>query len=394
MNTKINHNRQDHLTHPKYRPDIDGLRAVAVLSIVSFHAFPDLLKGGFVGVDIFFVISGFLISTIIFESLAKESFSFSEFYARRIKRIFPALIAMMAISYIIGWFTLFNFEYSELGKQMAAGAAYVPNIFFWLEVTNYWSGGENKLMLHLWSLGVEEQFYLLWPLLTFLAYKRKINLLLLVMGCSIISFALNAIFIYKSPSATFYLPVTRLWELLIGSILAYLRYKKIKIASNLLKKEWNLLNSSTIDNIQSVLGILLIGFAVLFLDNEKVFPGWWALLPTIGAYFIISAGQQAWVNRIILSHPVSVWFGLISYPLYLWHWPLLSLATVVGGQQRNYFISAILFLASIVLAWLTFRFIEKPLKLKSKSKGLVTYLLCFDDIYRTDRYYHLPGRRI
>ena len=154
-----------HLSHPKYRPDIDGLRAIAVLSVVCFHAFPDLLKGGFIGVDIFFVISGFLISTIIFENLDKGTFSFSEFYSRRIKRIFPALLLVLIACYSFGWFALLADEHKQLGKHIAAGAGFVSNFVFWNESGYFDNAAETKPLLHLWTLGIEEQFYIIWPLL-------------------------------------------------------------------------------------------------------------------------------------------------------------------------------------------------------------------------------------
>lgn len=160
----------EHLTHPKYRPDIDGLRAVAVLSVVIFHAFPDLIPGGFIGVDVFFVISGFLISTIIFKSLSTDNFSFTDFYARRIKRIFPALFVVLLVTYGLGWHSLLADEFRQLGKHIAAGAGFVANLVFWSEAGYFDNASETKPLLHLWSLGIEEQFYIVWPLLLWLAW--------------------------------------------------------------------------------------------------------------------------------------------------------------------------------------------------------------------------------
>lgn len=154
-----------HLSHPKYRPDIDGLRAIAILSVVVFHAFPSWIKGGFIGVDVFFVISGFLISTIIFENLDKGTFSLTEFYARRIKRIFPALILVLVACFAFGWFALLADEYQQLGKHIAGGAAFISNFVLWDESGYFDNAADTKPLLHLWSLGVEEQFYIIWPLL-------------------------------------------------------------------------------------------------------------------------------------------------------------------------------------------------------------------------------------
>src|SRR4030065_1483737 len=182
---------QTHLTHPKYRADIDGLRAIAVLSVVGFHASPYWIRGGFVGVDIFFVISGFLISSIILSNLSKGTFSFAEFYARRIKRIFPALILVMATCYVFGWFVLLPDEYKQLGKHIIAGAGFVSNFCFWQEAGYFDNSADTKPLLHLWSLGIEEQFYIVWPLLLYLALKRRFNFLFLAITIFAISFSVN-----------------------------------------------------------------------------------------------------------------------------------------------------------------------------------------------------------
>ena len=168
--------QQPHLSHQKYRPDIDGLRAVAVLAVVAFHSFPSWVRGGFIGVDIFFVISGYLISTIIFENLDKGTFSFTEFYARRIKRIFPALLLVLIACFAFGWFALLADEYKQLGKHIAAGAGFISNFTLWNEAGYFDNSAETKPLLHLWSLGIEEQFYIVWPLLLWFAWKRKFNL--------------------------------------------------------------------------------------------------------------------------------------------------------------------------------------------------------------------------
>lgn len=183
-----NHN---HLTHPKYRPDIDGLRAIAILSVVGFHAFPDWVKGGFIGVDIFFVISGYLISTIIFDSLEHNRFSFVEFYSHRIKRIFPALLLVLISCFIFGWFTLLADEYKQLGKHIAGGAGFVSNFIFWNESGYFDNAAQTKPLLHLWSLGIEEQFYIIWPWLLWFTWKKRLNFLTITIAVAIISFGLN-----------------------------------------------------------------------------------------------------------------------------------------------------------------------------------------------------------
>jgi peptidoglycan/LPS O-acetylase OafA/YrhL len=347
----------EYLTRPKYRADIDGLRAIAILSVVGFHAFPSLVRGGFIGVDMFFVISGFLISTIIFGSLDRNNFSFLEFYSRRIKRIFPALILVFSASYIFGWFELFADEYKQLGKHIAAGAGFVANFILWNENGYFDNTAESKPMLHLWSLGIEEQFYIVWPLLLWFAWKRKLNMLSITIAIGLISFALNIATVRTDAVAVFYSPQTRFWELLVGSVLAYIT----------LYKQGGRKQSTS--NLQSIVGAALIAIAFFVIKKELAFPGWWAMLPTMGVALIISAGLNAWLNRAVLSNRILVWFGLISFPLYLWHWPLLSFAHIVGSAEptREMRIAAVLI--SIMLAWLTYELIEKPIRFGTKNRG-------------------------
>ena len=313
--------KADHLTHPKYRADIDGLRAIAVLSVVCFHAFPALLKGGFIGVDVLFVISGFLISTIIFDNLERDSLSFVEFYSRRIKRIFPALLLVLTACFAFGWFALLADEYKQLGKHIAAGAGFVSNFVFWNESGYFDNAAETKPLLHLWTLGIEEQFYIVWPLLLWAAWKGRFNLLTLTLVIASISFALNIKGLHADAIATFYSPQTRFWELLTGSILAYVTLYKPNVGATKRQKLNTHLNAiiytksaqtneNTLRNVQSILGATLIGAALLIITKERHFPGTWALLPTLGAVLIISAGSQAWLNRVLLSNRLLVWFGL------------------------------------------------------------------------------------
>jgi peptidoglycan/LPS O-acetylase OafA/YrhL len=182
-----------------HRPDIDGLRAIAVLSVVAFHAFPNYVRGGFVGVDVFFVISGFLISGIIFRSLDDDSFTFANFYSRRIKRIFPALIALLAACMAVGWFVLLGDEYKQLGKHVFGGMGFVSNIVLWKESGYFDTASALKPLLHLWSLGIEEQFYIVWPLLLFAAGKKKGLRLSMIGGLFLVSFVLNVAQVSKNP---------------------------------------------------------------------------------------------------------------------------------------------------------------------------------------------------
>ena len=377
---------QTQLSHPKYRPDIDGLRAVAVIAVVAFHAFPSWVKGGFIGVDVFFVISGYLISAIIFENLDRGTFSFSEFYARRIKRIFPALILVLVACFAFGWFALLAEEYKQLGKHIAAGAGFVSNIVLWSEAGYFDSSAETKPLLHLWSLGIEEQFYIVWPLLLWLSWKSKFNLLAMTIIVAIASFVLNIKGIKQDSVATFYSPQTRFWELLCGSLLAWVAlYKKDSFANiknkadstlaSLVNKKMQVADGKTLSNVLSFIGLLLLTYGFWRINKGLNFPGKWALVPVLGTVLIITAGSKAWVNRTILSNRIAVWLGLISFPLYLWHWPLLSFARIVEGEvpSRNIRIAAVVL--SVALAWLTYKLVERPIRFGKQSKTKVTVLI-------------------
>jgi peptidoglycan/LPS O-acetylase OafA/YrhL len=341
--------------HPKYRPDIDGLRAVAVLLVVIYHAFPGRIPGGFIGVDIFFVISGFLISSIIFTNLERGSFSIADFYNRRIRRIFPALLIVMGCSLAFGWATLFADEYTQLARHVAGGAAFVSNFLLYHESGYFDNTSLTKPMLHLWSLAIEEQFYIFWPLLLAFVWKRKWSFLRITAVIAVLSFAANIYLIQKNLVAAFYWPISRFWELMIGGLLAYTALHK----PALIRRG---------KNLQSTTGfILLVAGAVLINDNEA-FPGWWALVPTIASFFIISAGSEGWFNKYILSNRIFVWFGLISYPLYLWHWPLLSFIRIIEGSHGGRIIRVAAVVTAIALAWLTYRFVEKPIRRKGSYR--------------------------
>jgi peptidoglycan/LPS O-acetylase OafA/YrhL len=358
------------LTHPKYRPDIDGLRAVAVLSVIGFHAFRSVARGGFIGVDVFFVISGFLISSIIFDSLERYSFSFIEFYRRRIARIFPALLLLLIACYAFGWLTLLAPEYKELGKQIAGGAAYVSNFVLWNEHGYFDQAADAKPLLHLWSLGIEEQYYIFWPLLAYIAWKRRLNLLAITLAIGAVSLALNVGRASTDSVAAFYSPQTRFWELLVGSALAYGVLHRQRWASN---------SNVALAEARSLVGAALIAVGLATITVDRAFPGWWALLPTIGTALIISAGPTAWLNRTLLSNRVLVWFGLISYPLYLWHWPLLSFAHIVENGLPSHPVRLAAVAASIALAWATYELIEKPLRFgrfkAAKAVGLFACMI-------------------
>ncbi|MGE6562200.1 acyltransferase family protein [Pseudomonas hunanensis] len=358
--------KSQHLAHPKYRPDIDGLRAIAVTSVVAFHAFPSLVPGGFIGVDIFFVISGFLISSIIYGSLDRQSFSFAEFYARRIKRIFPALILVLFSCYVFGWFTLFADEMKQLGKHIGGGAGFISNILLWDESGYFDTSAEVKPLLHLWSLGIEEQFYIFWPLIAWAAWKIRANPIFVVIIAASASFTWNTLNISSDATSVFYMPYTRTWELLIGSGLAY---------ASMYRTDY-MLQRAKIRDVASLVGAGAIACGFYVITSESAFPGWWALVPCIGAALIIGSGPSAWLNKHVLSFRPMVWIGLISFPLYLWHWPLLTFARIIESETPPAEVRLAAVGAATILAWVTYRFLEKPLRTsKSALKTPVMLIL-------------------
>jgi peptidoglycan/LPS O-acetylase OafA/YrhL len=335
--------------HLSYRPDIDGLRAFSILAVVIYHTFPALLPGGFVGVDVFFVISGFLISTIIFRGQSAGNFSLAGFYRRRVQRILPALLAVLIFCLVLGWFALLPAEMTLLGKHTAAASIFLPNFVFWTEVDYFDTAAELKPLLHLWSLGVEEQFYLLWPLLLILMSRLRISTPLLVSALFCLFFAINIWLVGEDRAAAFFLPHFRAWELLTGAVLAWFvlqRTDRTQPAGSLL----------------AVLGLAGMVSATLIINEQSIFPGWWALLPTVGAALVILAGPHNTVSQYLLGNRLMVLVGKISYPLYLWHWPLLSFARIMESGELSPQLRLMIILLSFVLSWLTYRLLESPLR--------------------------------
>jgi peptidoglycan/LPS O-acetylase OafA/YrhL len=334
-----------------YRADVDGLRAISILLVVGYHAQPWLVPGGFIGVDIFFVISGFLISRIILGKLKAGTFSPTEFYARRVRRIFPALFVVLAATYLIGWFVLLPDQFSLLGESIAAGVAFVSNLFQLSQAGYFAPDAAENPLLHLWSLGIEEQFYIFWPpvLLVLFGWKRR---WLWIAAIAAVSFGFSLMIFYGYKEWSFYSPVSRAWELLAGGILGS-RYVD--------HPEREQRSFAHRDNLLAVTGIAAILGTALGLDKGSPFPGLYALLPVLGAVLII-VSPNSWVNRFLLSNRPMVLIGLISYPLYLWHWPLLSYLAIMRHGVPNFVEIWIAVLVAVLLSWLTFRFVEIPLR--------------------------------
>src|SRR3954452_19718161 len=319
----------------RYRPDIDGLRAIAVMLVVNFHAFPEAMPGGFIGVGIFFVISGFLITGILTRDLDSARFSLLHFYERRIRRIFPALLVMLVAVLGLGFFWLLPGPYARLGADVLASAAFTANIALLLQSGYFDVESAKQPLLHMWSLGTEEQFYLVWPPILMLAARFRIRALGVTAAIGLASFVLNVVLIGENPVATFYLPFTRAWELLAGGALAcaWDRIPQHQSAAN-----W-----------RAGAGIVLIVIAAALLDPHRAFPGWWAVLPVAGGVLLLSA-PSAWGVRHLLASPPMVRIGLISYPLYLWHWPLLAFAAIIKFAPLTLLESQLVVLASVLLA--------------------------------------------
>ena len=321
--------------------------------VLNFHAFPDAMPGGFIGVDVFFVISGFLITSLISRDLELGRFSLVEFYNRRIRRIFPALIVVLCVTLVLGWFWMLPQALTQLGSDTFASAAFLANIALLLQSGYFDVESAKKPLLHLWSLGIEEQFYLFWPLLLMLATRFRASVMATAALLGIASFLLNVALIGSNPIATFYLPFTRAFELLAGAVLAF---------------GWiNVDPSSAASNRRAWIGVALIAVAAVMLDSHRAFPGWWAVLPVAGSALLLSA-PAAWVNRVALASPPLVWIGLISYPLYLWHWPLLVFGGIIKFGPLTLPERELILLASALLAWATYRFVEIPFRFGLPSR--------------------------
>jgi peptidoglycan/LPS O-acetylase OafA/YrhL len=340
-----------------YRPDIDGLRAIAVMSVLAYHFEPGLIRGGFVGVDIFFVISGFLISSIIYKELEAGHFSIVEFYVRRIRRIYPALVIVLVGSCIAGWAITLPSDFVLLGQQIVGGSTFVANFVLWWQSGYFSEDSWRKPLLHLWSLGVEEQYYLFFPLLCALFYRTKSrwNLPLAFAAVATLSMIINVAFVSRYADASFYLPFSRLWELFMGAGLALYAQRSIHT--------WESHLNPAGRTLVGLAGLAMLVWSIFGINALEPFPGWIALMPTVGTALVIFAGPLAWANRTILSWRPVVFVGLISYPLYLWHWPLLSFSRLATeGPHAKLILKPLMFVLAFVLAYLTFRIVETPIR--------------------------------
>lgn len=333
----------------QYRREIDGLRALAILPVVLFHFSIPGLDGGFVGVDIFFVISGFLIGGLLWAELdGTGGIRLGRFFLRRIRRLAPAYFFMAISCLVIGWFMLLPFEFQELGKELISSTVYLSNVYFFLSAGYFDTAAEEKLLLHTWSLAVEEQFYIVLPLFLLVCRCIRQWLPITLIGLGLVSLAACVVFTFFSQSAAFYLFPFRAWELLAGVCLAIYGYRR----------GW----SWSIHPAVSWVGLMLILGSVMLIPSGESFPGAWAIAPVLGAVLIICNGRQTNLVNRVLMHPVPVFIGLISYSLYLWHWPVIVLARYYAGDDLDLPARAMLIGGSILLAWASLRFIERPVR--------------------------------
>jgi len=339
------------------RRDIDGLRALAVIPVVLFHFGFSTFSGGFVGVDVFFVISGFLITSILFRDISAQGFSFVDFWARRARRIIPALSVVLLVTLALGWLLLTAKDFSELGRTVRYQSLFISNILFMREDGYFQPASDLKPLLHTWSLAVEEQYYIFFPLLMVLLMRHVRHWRWMLFAVLLISFGLNIAYIERKPDVAFFSLPTRAWELLCGAMLAVLPARKHAV------RPW-------LAQSVGAAGLGAVLLAVFTFDRGTVFPGWAALLPVFGATALIWSGGQGstWAGQL-LSARVFVWIGLLSYSLYLWHWPVYVYANAISIDGIQPWEAAGWMLLALGLAWLSWRFVELPFREKRLLAG-------------------------
>lgn len=355
-----------------------------MLSVVVFHAVPGLAPGGFFGVDIFFVISGFLITGHILERLDQRAFTLFDFYSRRIRRILPALIVVLIATLSVGWLILLGDELEQLGIHVLGGATFVSNFILMREAGYFDVAAHSKPLLHLWSLAIEEQFYIFWPILLWISLKIRLKIWIVFTLVFFSSLLMCLYLTDKKPTGNFYYPFTRIWELVAGALLAWWVRQNPAGSPNVFLTAnsffqrldfWNgnLRTINFASEIPAIGGILCVCYSIFFLSSDIAHPSAWTLFPVLGAVLIILSGSKSVINQLLLTSRPAVWFGLISYPLYLWHWPILSFLHIYFGEtpKEIYLLAAVA--TSVALAWCTYRFIERPIRfgwLKSKIRPL------------------------
>jgi peptidoglycan/LPS O-acetylase OafA/YrhL len=336
-----------------YRKEIDGLRALAVLPVILFHGGIKSFSGGYVGVDIFFVISGYLITSIILKEKEAGTFTIAGFYERRARRILPALFFIMLFTIPLAWFWLLPHELKDFGKSVVAVTIFASNLLFWQESDYFAADAELIPLLHTWSLAVEEQFYLVFPLIMILFWALgKRWLVGIISLIAVFSLGLTELGWREFPEANFYLIPTRAWELMIGALTAFYLFH-------------NQPPRGIIGHLASVIGIVLILASIFLLDSSLPFPSLYALAPTIGTALIILYATSNTLVYKLLSQKLFVGIGLISYSAYLWHQPLFVFVRIMHGDSLTIGVISVLVLSTLILAFLSWRYVELPFRNRS-----------------------------
>lgn len=345
-----------------YRKEIDGLRTVAVLPVVLFHAGVPGFAGGYAGVDVFFVISGFLITTLLFEDLQRDRFSIIHFYERRARRILPSLTLVIVATTLMAIFILPPSRLESYGASMVATALFAANIYFWRRTDYFAPAAEEQPLLHMWSLAVEEQFYIVFPLLLLALWRWRRSgsdtaLWVTFITMAVLSFALAVIAAKLAPVANFYLPVTRAWELLAGSLVAL----ALKGAPP---------TKTAFGPWLAGLGLIAVIGALIGIDNTTPWPGMWTVIPVAGTALILAFARADCLTGRLLSWRPMVWIGLLSYSIYLWHQPLLAFARISTADDPSLVLMAALALMSVPLAWISWHFVEQPFRKPLAAGGV------------------------
>ena len=348
----------------KYRPEIDGLRAVAVLPVMIFHAGFGIFTGGYVGVDVFFVISGFLITGIIAGEIENGNYSFSKFYERRARRIFPALFLVLGCSAVVSWWLLVPSDMTAFAKSLISVVVFSSNILFWSESNYFDISSELKPLLHTWSLAIEEQFYILFPVLLLgcaklFTLKRRHITLVVVCIIFLISLGLAHWAAFNKPTANYYLLPTRAWELMAGSIVA-LSFRWPSVIERLEK------TPSGIRQVGGLLGLVLILFSVIWFDDNTPFPSLYAMLPVLGTVLVILFAIPGTYCYSALSSKILVGVGLVSYSAYLWHQPVYAFARHQPYWEHSHVLMGFALITSLSLSYLSWKYVECPFRDRSR----------------------------
>lgn len=344
------------MSAPTYRPDIDGLRTLAVVPVILFHAGATWLPGGFVGVDIFFVISGYLISSIILREVAAGEFSFLRFYERRLRRIIPALLVVLIVTVAMFQVIALPDQAQETAESGISALLSFSNFYFWRQSGYFAPAAEFMPLLHTWSLAVEEQFYFLFPIIVLAMWKLRLPIRWMLVLGTIAAFVVGYWLSLNKPSVAYYLLPARVWELGVGSVLAAGVVPEVR--------------GAVMRQVVPALGVSLILISVVFIRGDMIFPGWVALMPCLGAAMVIHAGGGSWVAEKFLGARPMVFVGLLSYSLYLWHWPMLTAMRIrTASVHLDLAVALGAIVATFLLAWASWRFVERPFRDRRDMPG-------------------------